>query len=125
MRQYTPREVFAVLALSSLGIGLLIFFLPQLHLLRNHVGDVMAIIFVYSCLGLIFKRVTVIAGLTLTLAIGIELVQTLPILQYESALARLILGQTFDYLDLVVYIVTTINLAGVHAYLVRESPDLI
>lgn len=119
----TPRLrlVFCILALTSLGAGLLIFFLPQLHLLRNHVGDVMAIIFVYSCLGLVFKRAAPIAVITLALAIGVEFVQTLPLVEQESRLMQLILGQTFDAIDLVIYVVTTLTMASVHEHARRSS----
>ncbi len=116
MPKISERLIFALIATMCVILGLLIFYRPELHVLRNHVGDILATLAVYSCLAIFLKRIGVVCGLTLTLSIGIEFLQSFPLVSHESQLTRLFLGQTFDPIDLTIYVITTITITSVHRY---------
>jgi len=121
MQNMTERLIFSIILISSLCLGLVIFYRPELHVLRNHVGDIVATLAVYCCLALFFKRISLVFSLTLVITIGIEFYQTLPLANNESELAQLLLGQTFDLIDLMIYGSTSIAIASVHLYARKTS----
>lgn len=98
----------------SLALGLLIFLLPELHLLRNHVGDALAVMFIFSFLALLVERTATIACVTLGLAVGLEIVQALAVIKQQTFFSDLLLGYTFDPIDLIVYTFTVMALGLLH-----------
>lgn len=112
---------FAIIADFSLFFGLVIFFVPEMALLRNHVGDVLATTFLFSVLALITKRTSHIIITTLGVTFGIELIQALNLIEQRTAVSDLLLGHQFDPIDLAIYAVTTIALARLHVYLVQKT----
>ncbi|MEK7183614.1 MAG: DUF2809 domain-containing protein [Patescibacteria group bacterium] len=117
------RKIFLVFLILSLGLGLAIFFGPSLSPLRNHVGDMAAVMVMFSLLALFIKRTAAIVIITLSLAVGLEVFQLSAIIQRHTVLSDLVFGQTFDPVDLVVYALTVLALAVLHARL-SKSPTL-
>lgn len=91
----------------SLVSGLLIFLFFHGGFLRNYGGDIVAITFLYSLAVLILRPKPVLTAVgVFTLALSIEFLQAFLSLPH-STFSTLVLGGTFDPLDILVYLGST------------------
>jgi len=90
-------------AALAVGAFVVLYRGPARELIRGHLGDVAATMFVYAVLGLVLARVRigVRAAVTLAIASAIELGQT--VWRTNSLAGELVLGTTFDPWDLLAY----------------------
>lgn len=94
-----------LLACLSLVLGFSIFF-SHTGFLRNYVGDVVAVTFLYSIVQLTLRPKPIIAAAgVLAVAIIVEVLQAFVTLPH-SPVTTLALGSTFDPLDLLTYFLT-------------------
>jgi len=104
-----PLVFYTSTAFISLIIGLSIFFLaPTGSLLRNSGGDFIVVIFLYTLFKSFFPnaRNYLVAFFVLMWSIFLEILQFFEIpnlFNTEHALVKLILGTTFQWLDIFIY----------------------
>lgn len=99
------RKIFVTLGVVAIAIGcfVVVYRGPGRAVLRGHVGDGAATMFVYAVLGLVWQaRPWVRAGATLAIATAVELGQL--VWQVDSATAQFVVGTTFDWWDLAAYV---------------------
>lgn len=113
------RRSYAIVALAIFLIEIVIALFVSDDFIRPYVGDVLAVMFVYAGLRAVLS-VSVGTAVTgaLAIALVIELGQLVDILEIVgldgNAVARVVFGTSFEWLDLVAY------LAGGLAVLVVE-----
>jgi hypothetical protein len=102
------RRGFLWLAAAALGIGLacLAYAGPGRQIVRGHVGDVAAAMFVYAGFGLCFAGWTRRArsAATLAVALAVEVGQLVWSPLGRSTVGALTVGSVFDPVDLVAYV---------------------
>ena len=97
------KRRFVWLAIAALGIALAVLAYrgPGRVIVRGHVGDVAAAMFVYAIVAALLRERGARAAATLAIAIAIELGQM--VWHTDSTAGELLLGSTFDPWDLVAY----------------------
>jgi len=121
------RVRYGVATLLVFALELIIALYVHDHLIRPLVGDSLAVVLVYLALRTITRlRVFQAAVLALLIATALEFGQLFNLLDAiglrHNRLARLVLGTTFDPMDLVAYTVgATATLAC--EYLRKRNPD--
>lgn len=100
------RSDYLMPAIISGFVGLLIFANGS-GWIRNYGGDIVAIVFLYCLMGIILPTLTPKQKTfsVLFIAVAIEIIQSLNL--FDPGVSRdLILGATFDPIDLIFYAVT-------------------
>ena len=102
------RNAYALAALVILAIEVLIALFVRDAIVRPYVGDVLAVVLVYLVLRAVTPLgVIVAAGISLVIAVAVEVAQALNLLGAlglsDNTLARVILGGSFDWLDIAAY----------------------
>ncbi len=106
MRIRTP---YAIIALALFVMEVLIALFVRDGFIRPYVGDVLAVMLVYASLraGTSLQMIPAMA-VTLAIAFAIEIAQALNLLGAlglsGNALARTVLGGSFDWLDIAAYV---------------------
>ncbi|HEY5926403.1 MAG TPA: DUF2809 domain-containing protein [Kofleriaceae bacterium] len=95
------RFVWLAVAAVAIGLAVLAYRGPGRVIVRGHVGDVAAAMFVYAMVAALLRRRGGRAAATLTIAAAIELGQIA--WHTESMAGQLLIGSTFDPWDLVAY----------------------
>lgn len=104
----TGRTAYALAALAILAIEVLIALFVRDAVVRPYVGDVLAVVLVY----LVLRAVTPLgaiaaAAASLVIAVAVEIAQALNLLGAlglsDNAVARVVLGGSFDWLDIAAY----------------------
>ncbi|RYE94585.1 MAG: DUF2809 domain-containing protein [Myxococcales bacterium] len=101
------RRLALIVAVTLLGAAVVLLYRgPLWRPLRAHGGDLLVPPFLFAALGLVtpWSRRTRVA-LTAALTVGTELVQALALPLPPGLLIDLLLGRTFDPLDLLAYAV--------------------
>jgi hypothetical protein len=121
---------YIIPALLSLVAGMLIFFLNGFGIpfARNYGGDFLVIIFLYSCLSVIWNRPMWVRCLAvLGFAVLTEVVQYTGALRLFAmeygAYGHLFLGTTFDWKDIVAYVVAAITVFIVEQLNSKQHTD--
>jgi hypothetical protein len=102
---YRGRYLWWAALTFALGMGVLIYQGPYHGALRAWMGDVLAVIFLYAVLGVIWDgpwkpRL----GVTMLIAYGLEVAQLFSLLPPDAPRwLRVALGSTFDLWDLAAY----------------------
>jgi len=99
------KRRFAWLALVAIALGLAVLAYrgPARPIVRGHVGDVAATMLVYALVGMLWRAgISARAVVTIAIATVIEVGQRW--WRLESRAGELLLGTTFDGLDLVAYV---------------------
>jgi hypothetical protein len=102
------RKAYALAALAILAIEVLIALFVRDAIVRPYVGDVLAVVLVYLVLRAVTRLgVIAAAGIALVIAVAVEIAQALNLLGAlglsANTLARVILGGSFDWLDIAAY----------------------
>jgi len=103
------RRSYVIAALVLLAIEVMIALFVRDAFIRPYVGDVLAVMLVYAALRAVAPLGMIPAiALTLAIAFAIEAAQALnllgPLGLSDNALARTILGGSFDWLDIDAYV---------------------
>lgn len=98
------RSAWLALAALLLGLACLLYAGPGRAVVRGHVGDVAAAMFVYAAFGLTgwSRRARVAAALLV--AVAVEVGQTIWSPAGRSGVGALLIGSVFDPWDLVAYV---------------------
>lgn len=104
----TFRRSYAIFSLFLLGIEILIALFVRDGFVRPYLGDTLVVILLYCLLRAFLKlNVAPAALLVLGFACFVELLQYVQLLKHldlqDSTLARIILGSSFSWLDLLAY----------------------
>lgn len=104
----TFRRSYAILSFILLGIEILIALFVRDGFVRPYLGDTLVVILLYCLLRAFLKiNVTPATLLVLGFACFVELLQYVQLLKHlalqDSTLARIILGSSFSWLDLLAY----------------------
>lgn len=99
---------FAVAVVSFLMCAAIVVFFSETRFIRGTLGDVLVVVLIYNAARSVSKlRPGTCALLTLGFAFAVEISQLFNLIELlglgSSRVARLILGTTFDYWDLVAY----------------------
>jgi Protein of unknown function (DUF2809) len=105
----TSRASYAAIALALLAIEVIIALFVRDAFIRPYVGDVLAVMLVYAGLRAVAPLGMIPAvAVTLAIAFAIEAAQALNLLGAlglsDNALARTVLGGSFDWLDIAAYV---------------------
>lgn len=96
-------KTFFAISMITLSIGLLIFLLGE-GFIRNYIGDVVVVIFLYSLLStFISAKIYYRAGLIISVATLIEIMQSAVVFP-ANQLFEMTLGNNFDIYDLFAYV---------------------
>lgn len=127
MRAPSPRRPYiiasALLLATLLGIALFV----RDGFVRPFLGDVLAASWLYVTGRAVFAKAPAwtIALATLAIAWGLELLQYLEALRWlgleDVRVARVILGATFDPLDLLAYVLGVASVVGIEYVVARRS----
>jgi len=118
------KRQYAYAALALLGIEIVIALFVRDALIRPYVGDVLAVMLVYAVLRAVTPlRLAWAIAITLVVAFAIEAAQALDLLGAlglrGNALARTILGGSFDWLDIAAYMVGVLIVLGLELLMAR------
>ena len=122
----TFRPGYAIAALAIFAVEVMIALFVRDDFIRPYVGDVLAVILVYSALRAV-TRLAIAPALVLTLAIAlaIELAQLFNLLDAlglrNNLVAATVLGGSFDWLDLAAYAAGLVIAAVVEAIVRRKA----
>jgi hypothetical protein len=117
------KRRFVELAAVALVMGVLVLLYrgPGREIVRGHVGDVAATMLVYALVSLATSaRIRVRAGITMAIALAIEIGQTW--WKVDNAAGTLLLGATFDAWDIVAYAIG-VAIAIAFEHLTAPSPS--
>lgn len=118
------KRPYAYAALALLGIEVMIALFVRDAFIRPYVGDVLAVMLVYSTLRAVTPlRLASAIAITLVVAFAIEAAQALDLLGAlglrGNSLARTILGGSFDWLDIAAYTVGVLIALGLELLMAR------
>ncbi len=118
------RRSYAVVALVLLGIEVVIALFVRDAFIRPYVGDVLAVMLVYTGLRAVAPIGTIPAiTATLAIAFAIEAAQALNLLGAlglsGNALARTVLGGSFDWLDIGAYMAGAVIVLAIELFIGR------
>ena len=104
----TGRKFYAIAALILLVIEVMIALFVTDTFLRGYVGDVLAVMLVYAVLRAVTPLGAIAAAsISLVIALAIEIAQALNLLGAlglaDNTFARVVLGGSFDWLDIAAY----------------------
>lgn len=95
---------FFLISILTFVVGIVLFFFSS-GFIRNYIGDVVVVIFLYSLLSTFFKiRIQIKAAAIFLLAVFVELAQ-LFIQMPTNQIASITLGSSFDKFDIIAYII--------------------
>lgn len=127
---FTLRIRYLLAALLGFGVLVAIALWVRDSFVRPFLGDVLAVIWLYTlCRAFIARSSTCLATLVLGFACLLELGQYLNLLDLlglqDVRLARVVLGATFDPLDLLAYLIGWTVVMGVERWRARvdNSPS--
>src|SRR5262245_5528323 len=101
---YNPIFLLPCLLYLLSGIGILYYHGPGWHFARAHLGDVVVVAFLYFAVSLFWTASVYWRALAIgLLACSIEFLQLLHLAKHSSFLWQLLLGSSFDILDLLAY----------------------
>lgn len=112
------KRTYLIIAVVLFAIEVLIALFVRDSIVRPYVGDILAVVLIYTALRAI-SPLTILQALTLTLAIAfvIEIAQALHLLDAvglaNNRIARTILGGVFDCADLAAYTAGALFIAAV------------
>lgn len=107
------NKTFALISILTFIIGIVLFFVST-GFVRNYLGDVLVVIFLYSLLSSFLDvRPVYKAVVIFVIALAIELLQ-LFLSVSENAAQQLILGSSFDPWDIIAYIIGLALIVGVN-----------
>jgi hypothetical protein len=122
----TQRLIYAFAALFLFVVEVLIALFVQDAFIRPYVGDVLAVMLVYTALRAATPlRLVPAITITLAIAVAVELAQLLNLLDAtglrSNQVARTVLGGQFDLLDLAAYAAGVAIVAVVEILMSRRS----
>ena len=102
------RRAYAMAALILLAIEVMIALFVTDTFVRGYVGDVLAVMLVYAVLRAVTPLGAIAAAsISLVIALAIEIAQALNLLGAlglaDNTFARVVLGGSFDWLDIAAY----------------------
>lgn len=101
------RLIFGITALVILAVEVLIALFVRDKIIRPYFGDVLAVVFVYAAARVVFpKKPQFLSGLVFLFAAVVELVQltNLSELFGKGSVISIIIGGTFDFVDILCYL---------------------
>lgn len=101
------RLIFGITALVILAVEVLIALFVRDRIIRPYFGDVLAVVFVYTAARVVFpKRPQFLSVFVFLFAVAVELVQLtdLSTLFGEGSAVSVIIGGTFDFVDMLCYL---------------------
>ncbi|MGN1110600.1 MAG: DUF2809 domain-containing protein [Oscillospiraceae bacterium] len=115
------RLIFGLAALAVLGIEVLIALFVHDRFVRPYLGDVLAVVFVYLGLRVLFpEKPQFVSLIAFGIAVAVELVQLTSLSEIfgEGSVFSVIVGGTFDFADLACYFVggTVCFLVDIYLY---------
>ena len=104
------RRIYAIAALLLFAVEVLIALFVRDVFVRSYIGDVLAVMLVYSALRTMTPLgATTAIAVTLAIAAAIEIAQALNVLGAlglgDNQIARTVFGGVFDWLDIAAYLV--------------------
>ncbi|OYX49359.1 MAG: hypothetical protein B7Y90_08125 [Alphaproteobacteria bacterium 32-64-14] len=104
----TGRKSYAIAALILLAIEMMIALFVTETFVRGYMGDVLAVMLVYAVLRAVTPLGAIAAAsISLVIALAIEIAQALNLLGAlglsDNTFARVVLGGSFDWLDIAAY----------------------
>ncbi|MDP3740677.1 MAG: DUF2809 domain-containing protein [Hyphomonadaceae bacterium] len=125
--QFPTRTAYALAALILLAIEVLISLFVHDAFVRPYVGDVLAVMLVYTALRAATPlRLIPAITITLAIAVAIEMAQVFNLLDAtglrSNQVARIALGGVFDWMDLAAYATGAFIVFVIEATLRRRPP---
>lgn len=124
------RIKYLIICLFTLILGLsLVFFFSQIPNLRGYFGDFLVVIFLFSGFKTIFKNFNafILTVLIFCFSVTIEILQYFNISDYfnkENLFIQIIIGSTFDLLDILMYFTGCILIFFVDKLLLSYSETI-
>lgn len=126
MKRFHFNKNYFLIAMSLFVLGVLIVLFPQVRFIRNHVGDFLVVIFMYSLFKSFFNTPYLKTALgVLIIAYSTEALQYLGVLSYlnwqDSQVAQLAFGHRFDGWDMLAYTLGFLTIIAVEKILSKKS----
>lgn len=118
------RLIFGITALVILAVEVLIALFVRDRIIRPYFGDVLAVVFVYAAARVVFpKKPQFLSVFVFLFAVAVELVQftDLSTLFGEGSVISIIIGGTFDFVDILCYLGGSIICLGVDLVLKKRD----
>ena len=121
------RFIFGIWAVALLFVEIIIAIFAK-GFIREYVGDVLAVVFLYMLARVFFpQKPQFMSAITFGIATVIELIQLTPlnkIISRKSEVLAVIIGGTFDYRDLVCYLIGGCACAAADIFIIGKSKKI-